>query len=194
MSHLTCLVYQILLSNYINPSRTDPTPTLRFTPRFWICSLKENYTRLWWELNTTNLDQLYARDWLPSQVPNPFQGQQAGMLGNNGFEDSQRDTLLLADGAMASENLPLFPLLQASRKIDLIFAVDSVSWEFNNTKHVTLRGGYQAWCHEAFTFLQTVNGVPFAVPNVSGCELPFIINQTIAACNKIYSDSSSNKM
>lgn len=49
------------------------------------------------------------------------------MLGNNGFEDSQRDTLLLADGAMASENLPLFPLLQASRKIDLIFAVDSVS-------------------------------------------------------------------
>ncbi|KAI9605656.1 hypothetical protein H4Q26_004021 [Puccinia striiformis f. sp. tritici PST-130] len=37
----------------------------------------------------------------------------------------QYKTLLLADGAMAQENLPLFPLLQPSRNVDVIIALDA---------------------------------------------------------------------
>ncbi|KAG0145240.1 hypothetical protein CROQUDRAFT_46067 [Cronartium quercuum f. sp. fusiforme G11] len=70
-------------------------------------------------------------------VPNPFQGQEAGIFGDNGFDDSNRDTLLLADGAMAAENLPLFPLLQPSRKVDIIFALDgSVNGKAFDNPHV----------------------------------------------------------
>ncbi|EGG07201.1 uncharacterized protein MELLADRAFT_106095 [Melampsora larici-populina 98AG31] len=72
-------------------------------------------------------------------VPNPFQGKAVGMFGDVGFEDSNLDTLLLADGAMASENLPLFPLIQPARNVDIILAIDS-----------------------------TVNGHSFENPNVHG--------------------------
>ncbi|KAH9817171.1 lysophospholipase catalytic domain-containing protein [Melampsora americana] len=58
-------------------------------------------------------------------VPNPFRGKGVGMLGDAGFENADLDMLLLADGAMAAENLPLFPMIQPARKVDMIFAIDS---------------------------------------------------------------------
>ncbi|WAQ90511.1 hypothetical protein PtA15_12A501 [Puccinia triticina] len=73
-------------------------------------------------------------------IPNPFYGQNSGLpSGSGGFVDSNAETLLLADGAMAQENLPLFPLLQPSRKVDVIIALDA-----------------------------TVNGHAFDAPNVDG--------------------------
>ncbi|KNZ63807.1 hypothetical protein VP01_109g6 [Puccinia sorghi] len=55
------------------------------------------------------------------QIPNTFQG-----LGKNRkFQDDQRDLLLMADCGLIMENLPIFPFLQPSRKVDVIIAVDS---------------------------------------------------------------------
>lgn len=34
----------------------------------------------------------------------------------------------MSDGGFAHENIPLFPLLQPSRKLDSIIAIDSVSF------------------------------------------------------------------
>ncbi|POW17571.1 hypothetical protein PSTT_00288 [Puccinia striiformis] len=73
-------------------------------------------------------------------IPNPFYGQRSGLpSGGGAFVDSNTETLLLADGAMAQENLPLFPLLQPSRNVDVIIALDA-----------------------------TVNGHAFDNPNVDG--------------------------
>ncbi|PLW33868.1 hypothetical protein PCANC_15029 [Puccinia coronata f. sp. avenae] len=58
-------------------------------------------------------------------VPNPFMGQGLGPIPGSGFPDGETDELLLADGAMAQESMPLFPLLQPSRMVDVIMAVDS---------------------------------------------------------------------
>ncbi|KAA1092492.1 hypothetical protein PGT21_004858 [Puccinia graminis f. sp. tritici] len=58
-------------------------------------------------------------------VPNPFMGQGMGPAPGTGYPDGERDELLLADGAMAQESMPLFPLLQPSRMVDVILAVDS---------------------------------------------------------------------
>ncbi|MBW0487391.1 hypothetical protein O181_027106 [Austropuccinia psidii MF-1] len=58
-------------------------------------------------------------------IPNPFQGRNTGLTPGSGFDDCEKKTLLLADGAMEQENLPLFPLLQPSRKVDAILALDS---------------------------------------------------------------------
>jgi lysophospholipase len=54
-------------------------------------------------------------------------GQGLGPIPGSGFPDGETDELLLADGAMAQESMPLFPLLQPSRMVDVIMAVDSVS-------------------------------------------------------------------
>lgn len=54
-------------------------------------------------------------------------GQGLGPVPGTGFPDGEREDLLLADGAMAQESMPLFPLLQPSRMVDVIMAVDSVS-------------------------------------------------------------------
>ncbi|POV98291.1 hypothetical protein PSHT_14090 [Puccinia striiformis] len=58
-------------------------------------------------------------------VPNPFMGQGMGPTPGSGYPDGERDDLLLADGAMAQESMPLFPLLQPSRMVDVILAIDS---------------------------------------------------------------------
>ncbi|MBW0478355.1 hypothetical protein O181_018070 [Austropuccinia psidii MF-1] len=58
-------------------------------------------------------------------VPNPFCGRGLGLTPGSGFADAEIEELLLADGAMAQESLPLFPLLQPARGIDVIVAVDS---------------------------------------------------------------------
>ncbi|KAA1093594.1 hypothetical protein PGTUg99_002856 [Puccinia graminis f. sp. tritici] len=60
-------------------------------------------------------------------VPNPFMGQGKGPTPGHGFPDGENEELLLADGALAQESMPLFPFLQPSRMVDVIMAVDSVS-------------------------------------------------------------------
>lgn len=42
------------------------------------------------------------------------------------FPDTANDDILMGDGGLADENIPLFPLIQPSRKMDVIIAVDSV--------------------------------------------------------------------
>ncbi|KAA1072621.1 Lysophospholipase 1 [Puccinia graminis f. sp. tritici] len=67
------------------------------------------------------LDKFVDDDDWEGKLPNTFQG-----LGKNGhFQDDKRDTLLMADCALTMENVPIFPFLQPSRKIDVIIAVDS---------------------------------------------------------------------
>ncbi|KAA1089054.1 hypothetical protein PGT21_005312 [Puccinia graminis f. sp. tritici] len=58
-------------------------------------------------------------------VPNPFMGQGKGPTPGHGFPDGENEELLLADGALAQESMPLFPFLQPSRMVDVIMAVDS---------------------------------------------------------------------
>ncbi|CAH7669566.1 lysophospholipase catalytic domain-domain-containing protein [Phakopsora pachyrhizi] len=57
-------------------------------------------------------------------VPNPFEGLGRGLTPGSGFADSEKEELLLTDGAMVQENLPIIPLLKPSRKLDVIIAVD----------------------------------------------------------------------
>ncbi|OAV98211.1 hypothetical protein PTTG_25705 [Puccinia triticina 1-1 BBBD Race 1] len=67
------------------------------------------------------LDKVVDDDSWEGKVPNTFQG-----LGKDGkFQDANRDMLLIADCGLIMENVPLFPFLQPSRKVDVIFAVDS---------------------------------------------------------------------
>lgn len=59
------------------------------------------------------------------KVPNTFKG-----LGHDSvlsFQDSDSDTLLMGDPGLASENIPLWPLIQPFRKLDVIIAVDSTA-------------------------------------------------------------------
>ncbi|KAH9809333.1 lysophospholipase catalytic domain-containing protein [Melampsora americana] len=61
-------------------------------------------------------------------VPNTFKG--LGQLTSSEvgiFPDSNIDNILMADGGFADENIPLFPLIQPSRKLDAIIAVDSTA-------------------------------------------------------------------
>ncbi|PLW51758.1 hypothetical protein PCANC_05543 [Puccinia coronata f. sp. avenae] len=67
------------------------------------------------------VDQFVDEDSWEGKLPNTFQG-----LGKDGqFQDDQRDMLLMADCGFTLENIPIFPFLQPSRKVDVIFAVDS---------------------------------------------------------------------
>ncbi|EGG04873.1 uncharacterized protein MELLADRAFT_108088 [Melampsora larici-populina 98AG31] len=59
------------------------------------------------------------------KVPNTFKG--LGQDTSFPFQDSDSDTLLMGDPGLASENIPLFPLIQPFRKLDVIIAVDSAN-------------------------------------------------------------------
>ncbi|KAI9605782.1 hypothetical protein H4Q26_004150 [Puccinia striiformis f. sp. tritici PST-130] len=60
------------------------------------------------------------------KVPNPFKG-----LGKKpdsapgGYQDADRDLILMADSGLIHENVPLLPLIQPERKLDVIIALDS---------------------------------------------------------------------
>lgn len=56
-----------------------------------------------------------------NQVSNPFHGISPGS-----YQSSNDDTLHLIDGGASDPitNLPLWPLIQPSRKVDVIFAID----------------------------------------------------------------------
>lgn len=74
----------------------------------------------------TSLTDIFVKGrFYEALVPNPFVGLGHGPLPGTGFPDGELQELLLADGAMAQETLPLFPLLHPFRNVDVILAVDS---------------------------------------------------------------------
>ncbi|CAH7669558.1 lysophospholipase catalytic domain-domain-containing protein [Phakopsora pachyrhizi] len=58
-------------------------------------------------------------------IPNPFQGLGLGFGLNGGYKAKDDSNLYLADSSLSGETLPLWPLLQPSRKLDVIIAVDA---------------------------------------------------------------------
>ncbi|KNZ48676.1 hypothetical protein VP01_549g4 [Puccinia sorghi] len=61
------------------------------------------------------------------KVPNAFKGlgKTADPWAGFGYQDSDRDLILMADSGLIHENLPLFPLIQPERKVDVLIALDA---------------------------------------------------------------------
>ncbi|MBW0468242.1 hypothetical protein O181_007957 [Austropuccinia psidii MF-1] len=66
------------------------------------------------------LDAFISGEDFEGKVPNPFQG-----FGTAGFQDKNREMLLMADCGFTRESIPVFTLIQPARKLDVIIAVDS---------------------------------------------------------------------
>ncbi|EFP83202.2 Lysophospholipase 1 [Puccinia graminis f. sp. tritici] len=58
-------------------------------------------------------------------IPNPFQGLGLGFGLDGGFPSKDDENLYLADSSLSGETIPLWPLIQPSRKLDAIITVDS---------------------------------------------------------------------
>ncbi|PLW42637.1 hypothetical protein PCANC_11751 [Puccinia coronata f. sp. avenae] len=58
-------------------------------------------------------------------VLNPFNGLGLESSPKREFPDGKDDLLYLADGGLGGENMPLWPLMQPARKLDVIIAVDA---------------------------------------------------------------------
>ncbi|PLW18607.1 hypothetical protein PCANC_09197 [Puccinia coronata f. sp. avenae] len=60
------------------------------------------------------------------KVPNPFKGlgKKSDPSGGD-FQDTDRDLILMADSGLIEENIPIRPLIQPERKLDVVFALDS---------------------------------------------------------------------
>jgi len=61
------------------------------------------------------------------KVPNAFKGlgKTADPSAGGGYQDSDRDLILMADSGFIYENVPLFPLIQPERKVDVLIALDA---------------------------------------------------------------------
>ncbi|EGF97507.1 uncharacterized protein MELLADRAFT_85114 [Melampsora larici-populina 98AG31] len=101
-----------------------------------------------------------------SSVPNTFRGLGASPPAR--FFDSDAEMLLMADGGLASENIPLFPLIQPIRQLDVIIAIDSSAEERVETEGHT--GGYPNGTSLYMTYLKT------QLPEYSGYRFPKIPN------------------
>ncbi|KAH9817183.1 lysophospholipase catalytic domain-containing protein [Melampsora americana] len=105
-------------------------------------------------------------DSFEGKVPNPFRGLGAAPPAR--FFDSDAEMLLMADGGLASENIPLFPLIQPIRQLDVIIAIDSSAEERLETEgHM---GGYPNGTSLYMTYLKT------QLPEYSGYRFPKIPN------------------
>ncbi|KAH9810274.1 lysophospholipase catalytic domain-containing protein [Melampsora americana] len=62
-----------------------------------------------------------------SIIPNPFRGLGLGYGLDNGYPARDDENLYLADSSLSGETLPLWPLIQPSRNLDAIIAVDSAN-------------------------------------------------------------------
>lgn len=60
-----------------------------------------------------------------SIIPNPFRGLGLGLGLSSGYPSQDDENLYLADSSLSGETLPLWPLIQPSRKLDAIIAVDA---------------------------------------------------------------------
>ncbi|KAH7027695.1 lysophospholipase-like protein [Microdochium trichocladiopsis] len=71
--------------------------------------------------------------------PNPFRGYHPGINRN-----ANRESLILVDGGMALENIPLQPVIQPMRAVDVVFAVDSsADTEYYWPNGTALRATYE---------------------------------------------------
>ncbi|EGG07467.1 uncharacterized protein MELLADRAFT_62630 [Melampsora larici-populina 98AG31] len=102
-------------------------------------------------------------------VPNTFKGLGQSTKSDAGiFPDSNMDNILMADGGFADENIPLFPLIQPSRKVDAIIAVDSTAnpGDTSEEAKVTYPNGTSIY----MTYLKTQQ------PGYTGYRFPKIPN------------------
>ncbi|KAI0601433.1 lysophospholipase [Biscogniauxia sp. FL1348] len=116
--------------------------------------------------------------------PNPFYNYNAGTNGNAGERQ-----LTLADGGLDLQNIPLHPLIQPERAVDVIFAVDSsADTTYNWPNGTALRATYER-------SLEAIgNGTAF--PRVPDAEtfINLKLNQrpTFFGCNTSEFSSSSH--
>ncbi|PLW13473.1 hypothetical protein PCANC_26776 [Puccinia coronata f. sp. avenae] len=60
------------------------------------------------------------------KVPNAFKGLgNASDSSGKDFQDTERDLILMADSGLIHENIPLLPLIQPERKLDVVIALDA---------------------------------------------------------------------
>lgn len=72
------------------------------------------------------IDKLTDDDNFEGKVPNTFQNlAQEPHDGSPPFQDNQRDIILMADCGFIAESIPIYPLIQPERRIDVIMAVDA---------------------------------------------------------------------
>ncbi|KAH9814792.1 lysophospholipase [Melampsora americana] len=102
-------------------------------------------------------------------VLNPFNGLGIGFGPSSGFPDGKDSLLYLADGGLGGENMPLWPLIQPARKLDVIFAVDAQADGLGKTIDAQ---GYANGTSLYMTYLKTqlpdYQGYPFPkIPDTS---------------------------
>ncbi|EFP83164.2 uncharacterized protein PGTG_09117 [Puccinia graminis f. sp. tritici CRL 75-36-700-3] len=60
------------------------------------------------------------------KIPNAFKGLgKTSAFQSARYQDTDRDLILMADSGLIHENIPLFPLIQPERKLDVIIALDA---------------------------------------------------------------------
>ncbi len=126
------------------------------------------------------LDKLgSANNDIAEYTPNPFFGYH-----NSTSRNAQSETLTLVDGGEDLQNIPLHPLIQPKRNVDVIFAVDSsADTEFNWPNGASLIATYQR--HQNDTGGSIGNGTAFpSVPdNNTFVNLGLNTKPTFFGCN-----------
>lgn len=101
----------------------------------------------------------YSQDDIAAYKPNPFYGTNYGDYGSI----SSNDTLFLVDGGEDNQNVPLYPLIQNSRDVDVIFAYDNSADTLQNWPN----GSSLVFTYQR-QFADQGHGTPFPyVPNVA---------------------------
>ncbi|KAG0139359.1 hypothetical protein CROQUDRAFT_666628 [Cronartium quercuum f. sp. fusiforme G11] len=103
------------------------------------------------------------------KVPNTFKGLGKSSKSKAGpFPDTDFNTILMSDAGLASETIPLFPLLQPSRRVDAIIAVDSTAdnSDLADTSAIAYPNGTSLY----MTYLKT------KLPGFTGYKFPKIPN------------------
>lgn len=111
-------------------------------------------------LLTTILSRLsYSKDDVAAYEPNPFYGTSYGDYGSI----TSNNTLFLVDGGEDNQNVPLYPLIQNSREVDVIFAYDNSA----DTPQNWPNGSSLVFTYQR-QFSTQGHGTPFPyVPNVA---------------------------
>ncbi|EGG10647.1 uncharacterized protein MELLADRAFT_115499 [Melampsora larici-populina 98AG31] len=98
-------------------------------------------------------------------VLNPFNGLGIGFGPSSGFPDGKDSLLYLADGGLGGENMPLWPMIQPARNLDVIFAVDAQADGLGKTIDAQ---GYANGTSLYMTYLKTT------LPDYQGYSFPKI--------------------
>jgi len=135
------------------------------------------------------IDKFTDDDNFEGKGPNTF--QHLGEISNDespGFQDNERDTILMADCGFINESIPIYSLLQPERKIDAIIAVDA-STDGKETDPTLLRypNGTALFSSYSRTLLPLYQGrhmpkIPNSV-NGSFTELGYHRRPTFFGCN-----------